>query len=132
MINTIFNCLCVTEVLSLSQTFTILATIHHDSSRFELDGKFGVHRVGKKENPASILCLTMLLRCLHDSSTVPLRFMTAALRFTTVELLMLTKAHDASEIRYGASTVQAGSATTCSSCRILDESACIGAESGCQ
>ena len=64
---------------------------------------------------ASILCLTMLLRCLHDSSTVPLRFVTAALRFTTVELRMLT-------IRYGASTVQAGSATTSSLCCILDES----------
>ena len=43
----------------------------------------------KKENPASILCLTMLLRCLHDSSTVPLRFITAVLRFTTVELRLL-------------------------------------------
>ena len=27
----------------------------------------------------------------HDSSTVPLRFMTVALRFTTVELRLLTK-----------------------------------------
>ena len=44
----------------------------------------------KKEIPASIRCLTMLLRCQHDSSTDPLRLMTAALRFTTVELRMLT------------------------------------------
>ena len=32
----------------------------------------------------------MLQRCLHDSSTVPLRLMTAALRFTPVELRMFT------------------------------------------
>ena len=68
----------------------------------------------KKEIPAYIRCLTMLLRCLHDSSTDPLRLMTAALRFTTVELRMLTNAHDASTIRYGASTIQAGSATVAS------------------
>ena len=48
-----------------------------------------MRRDGKK-NPASIRCLTMLLRCQHDSSTDPLRLMTAALRFTTVELRMLT------------------------------------------
>ena len=68
--------------------------IHHDSSQFEPVGKIGVHWDAsgreKKENPASIRCLTMLLRCLHDSSTDPLRLMTAALRFTTVELRMLT------------------------------------------
>ena len=56
----------------------------------------------------------MLLRCLHDSTTDPLRLMTAALGFTTVELRMLTNAHDASTIRYGASTIQAGSATVAS------------------
>ena len=56
----------------------------HDSSRFELDGKIGVHRDGKKENPASILCLMIPLWCLDDSSTVPLRFMTAALRMLTM------------------------------------------------
>ena len=109
-------------MLSLSQTFTILGTIHHDSSRFELDGKIGVDQNGKKDNPASILCLTMLLRCLHDSSTVPVRFMAAALRFTTVELRMLTNGHDVSKIRYGASTVQASSARISSSCCIFDES----------
>ena len=32
----------------------------------------------------------MPLRCLHDSSTDPIRLMTVALRFTTVELGMLT------------------------------------------
>ena len=70
--------------------------------------------MGKKENPASIRCLTMLLRCLHDSSTDPLRLLTAALRFTTVELQMLRNAYDTSTIRYGASTIQAGSATVAS------------------
>ena len=44
----------------------------------------------EKENPASIRCLAMLLRCLCDSSTDPLRLMSAALRFTTVVLRMLT------------------------------------------
>ena len=56
--------------------------------------------------------------------------MTAALLFTTVELRMLTNAHDASKIRYGASTAQAGSATTSSSCCILDESGWIGVYRG--
>ena len=37
-----------------------------------------------------------------------------------------TKARDASKIHYGASMVQAGSATTFSSCCILDESEWIG------
>ena len=103
--------------LSPSYTVTIQAPIHRDSSRFETDGKIGLHRDAsgwKKENPASIRCLTMLLRCLHDSSTDPLRLMTAALGFTTVELRMITNAHDASTIRYGASTIQAGSATVAS------------------
>ena len=57
---------------------------------------------------------TVSARCLHDSSTDPLRLMTAALRFTTVELRVLTNAHDASTIRYGASTIQAGSAPVAS------------------
>ena len=77
-------------------------------------GCIGMRRDGKKEIPASIRCLTMLLRCQHDSSTDPLRLMTAALRRTTVELRMLTNAHDASTIRYGASTIQAGSTTVAS------------------
>ena len=44
----------------------------------------------------------------------PLRLMPAALRFTPMELRMLKNAHDAVTIRYGATTVQAGSATTAS------------------
>ena len=68
----------------------------------------------KKKNPVSIRCLTMLLRCLQDSSAVPLRLMPAALRFTPMELRMLKKAHDAATIRYGATTVKAGSATAAS------------------
>ena len=54
-----------------------------------------MNRDGKDENPASIRCLTMLLRCLQDSSTVALRLMPAALRFTPMELRMLKNAHDA-------------------------------------
>ena len=73
-----------------------------------------MNRDGKEENPASIRCLTMLLRCLQDSSTVPLRLMPAAPRFTQMELRMLKNAHDAVTIQYGATTVQAGSATTAS------------------
>ena len=56
----------------------------------------------------------MLLRCLQDSSTVRLRLMPAALRFTPMELRMLKNAHDAVTIRYCATTVQAGSAKTAS------------------
>ena len=73
-----------------------------------------MNRDGNEENPASIRCLTMLLRCVQGSSTVPLRFMPAVLRFTPMELRMLKNAHDAVTIRYGATTVQAGSATTAS------------------
>ena len=68
----------------------------------------------KKKNPASIRCLTMLLRCLQDSSTVPLRLMPAALRFTPMELRMLKNAQGAATIRYGATTLKAGSATAAS------------------
>ena len=73
-----------------------------------------MNRDGKEENPASIRCLTMLLRHLQNSSTVPLRVMPAALRFTPMELRMLKNAHDAVTIRYGATTVKAGSATAAS------------------
>ena len=40
-----------------------------------------------------------------NSSTVPLRLMPAALRFTPMELRMLKNAHGAATIRYGATTV---------------------------
>ena len=59
----------------------------------------------EKKYPASVRCLTMLLRCLQDSSTAPIRLMLAALRFTPMELRMLKNAHDAATIRYGATTV---------------------------
>ena len=73
-----------------------------------------MNRNGKEENPASIPCLMMLQRCLQDSSTVPLRLMSAALRFTPMELQMLKNAHDVVTIRYSVTMVQAGSATTAS------------------
>ena len=98
--------------VTLSRFKPRFSTTHPDLRQMVKSGCIGMRRDGKKEIPASIRCLTMLLRCLHDSSTDPLRLMTAALRFTTVELRMLTNAHDASTIRYGASTIQAGSVTT--------------------
>ena len=76
-----------------------------------------MNRDGKEENPESTPCLTMLLRCLQDLSTFPLRLMPAALRFTPMELRMLKNAHDAVTIRYGATTVQAGSTMTASRSR---------------
>ena len=100
--------------VTLSRFKPRFSTTHPDLRQMVKSGCIGMRRDGKKEIPASIRCLTMLLRCLHDSSTDPLRLMTAALRFTTVELRMLTNAHDASTIRNGASTIQAGSATVAS------------------
>ena len=73
-----------------------------------------MNRDGKEENPASIRCLTMLLLCLQDLSTVPLLLMPTALRFTPMEPRMLKNAHDAVKIRNGATTVQASSAKTAS------------------
>ena len=101
------------EILSPSYTVTIQAPIHHDSSQFETDCKIGMRRDGKKEIPASIRCLTILLRCLHDSSTDPLRLITAALRFTTVELRMLTMPPRFNTVLQ-CSTIQASSATVAS------------------
>ena len=68
----------------------------------------------KKKNPASIRYLTMLLWFLQDSSTVPLRLMPAALRFTLMGLRILKNAHGAATIRYGATAVKAGIARAAS------------------
>ena len=76
--------------VTLSRFKPRFTTTHPDLRQMVKSGCIGMRRDGKKEIPASIRCLTMLLRCLHDSSTDPLRLMTAALRFTTVELRMLT------------------------------------------
>ena len=75
--------------VTLSRFKPRFSTTHPDLRQMVKSGCIGMRRDGKKEIPASIRCLTMLLRCLHDSSTDPLRLMTAALRFTTVELRML-------------------------------------------
>ena len=90
-----------------------------------------MNRDGKEENPASIWCL---LQCLQNSSTVPLRLMPAAIRFTPMELRMLKNAHDAFTIRYGATTVQAGSATAVSRSptNVKDLAVLVTGESGCQ
>ena len=106
--------LVVKAPVTLSRFKPRFTRTHPDLRQMVKSGCIGMRRDGKKEIPASIRCLTMLLRCLHDSSTDPLRLKTAALRFTTVELRMLTNTHDASTIRYGASTIQAGSATVVS------------------
>ena len=98
--------------VTLSRFKPRFTTTHPDLRQMVKSGCIGMRRDGKKEIPVSIRCLTVLLRCQHDSSTDLLRLMTAALRFTTVELRMLTNAHDASTIRYGANTIQAGSVTT--------------------
>ena len=100
--------------VTLSRFKPRFTTTHPDLRQMLKSGCIGMRRDGKKGIPASIRCLTMLLRCQHDSSTDPLRLITAALRFTTVELRMLTNADDASTIRNGASTIQAGSATVAS------------------
>ena len=76
--------------VTLSRFKPRFTTTHPDLRQMVKSGCIGMRRDGKKEIPASIRCLTMLLRCLQDSSTDPLRLMTAALRFTTVELRMLT------------------------------------------
>ena len=81
--------------------------IRPDSSQMVKSGCIGMRGDGKKENQASIRCLMMLLRCLHDSSTDPLRLMTTELPITTVALRMLTMP----TIRYGASKIQASRAT---------------------
>ena len=56
----------------------------------------------------------MLLQRLQGSTTAPLRLMLAALQFTQIKLRMLKNAHNAAMIRYGATTVQAGSAMAAS------------------
>ena len=105
--------------LSPSYTVTIPAMIHRDSSRFEPDGKIEVHRDAskwKKENQASIRCLMMLLRRLHYSSTDPLRLLTAALRFTAVELRMLTMPPRSNTVPVRFKPVALGSITTSHEC----------------
>ena len=62
--------------------------IHDDSSRFELDGKIGVHRDGKKENKMS-----------HDAPTVSAQFIYGS-----------TKTHD------GSATIHPGGATNSREC----------------
>ena len=101
---------------SLSYTFMILATIDHDSSQFEQDGKIDVHW---DCNPASIVLS-------HDAPKVSARYIYGPTTLYDGSAMIhhggATNAHDASKIRYSASMVQAGSATTFSSCCILDES----------
>ena len=93
---------------------TIPATIHHDSSRFEPDGKIGVHRdaSGWKKRKSSINTVS------HNAHPVSARFIygftTTHDGSATIHRDGATNAHDASTIRYGASTIQSGSATVAS------------------
>ena len=100
-----------TVVFQKPQTFTILATIHHDSSRFEQDGNAEVQ--------ASIVVS-------HDAPKVSAQYFYGTTTLHDGSAMIhhggAMNAHDASKIRYSASMVQAGSATTFSSCCILDES----------
>ena len=64
----VYRCL---SKASVSYTFTILATIHHVSSRFEQDGKIEVHWDG---HPASIVVS-------HDAPKVSARYIYGPLPF---------------------------------------------------
>ena len=100
--------------LSPSYTVTIQAPIHHDSSRFETDGKIGVHRdaSGWKKRNSSINTMS------HYTPTVSARFIYGSTAThdgrATIHHGGATNAHDASTIRYGASMIKAGSATVAS------------------
>ena len=97
--------------LSPSYTVTIPATIHHDSSRFEPDGKIGVHwdASGQKKRKSTINTVS------HDAPMVSAQFIygptTTHDGSATIHHGGAANAHDAFAIRYGASTIQAGSAT---------------------
>ena len=83
--------------------------IHHDSSRFEVDGKIRVHKdaPGWKNRKSSIN------RVSHESPTVSTRFIYGSTTThdgsATIHHGGATNAHDATTIRYGASTIQASS-----------------------
>ena len=104
----------VVFILSPSYTVRIQAPIHHDSSRFETDGKIGLHRdeSGWKKRNSSINTMS------RDAPTVSARFIygptTTNDGSAKIHHGRATNAHDASTIRYGASTIQAGSATVAS------------------
>ena len=92
------------KIFSPSYTVTIQAPIHHDSSRFETDGKIGVHRDASwwKKRNSSINTMS------HDAPTVSARFIygstTTHDSSATIRHGGATNAHDASTIRCGAST----------------------------
>ena len=67
----------------------------------------------KKEIPASLRFLEIIIRGLYGSCTNPRRFMVAALLTIRTDHggSTCTNAHDASMVRYSASAIQGGSAT---------------------
>ena len=104
-------CVCIKNNINMYKAPVTLTrfkprftTTHPDLRLIIKSGCIGMRRDGKKEIPASIRCLTMLLRCLHDSSK------THEGR-ATIHHGGATNARDASTIRYDVSTIQAGSAT---------------------
>ena len=100
----IYRCLSKASVIH-SRVWPRFTTIHPDSS--------------KTVNPASIVVS-------HDAPKVSARYICGPTTLHDGSAMIhhggATNAHDASKIRYCASMVQAGSATTFSSCCIRDES----------
>ena len=95
-------------------TVTIPAEIHHDVSRFEPDGRNGVHwdASGWKKRKSSINTIS------HDAPTVSARFIYGSTTThdgsATIHHDGATNTHDASSIRCDASMIQASSATVAS------------------
>ena len=89
--------------LSPSYTVTIPVTIHHDLSRFEPDGKIGVHRdaSGWKKRKPSINTVS------HDDPMVSAQFIYGSTTnhdgSATIHRGGATNAQDASTIRYDSS-----------------------------
>ena len=69
---------------------TIPATIHHDLSQMVNSGCVGMEKRKSSINTVSRDNPTVSARFIYGSTFILLRLMTAALRFTTVELRMLT------------------------------------------
>ena len=65
--------LCCAICLSPSYTVTIQAPIHHDSSRFETDGKIGVHRDASGWKKKKFQHQYDISRCSYGVCTIHLR-----------------------------------------------------------
>ena len=113
---------------SPTHTFTILATVHHDSSRFDLEGKIGMEKrkssittVSRNVEMVSVL-FPYQFTTIHDSSAMHNMNCHGG----------TTNAHDASTVRYDARTIQSGSATRSYECNcghFVGQPYCIHGES---